>query len=95
MANLHQYTRESIADFVFHFHATCPKIADLAEAEKLDRFVRALVLDVRMQVELQGPQNFHNAVMYAERADAILLWVSSQDSQRNWHKQQRAASRDQ
>ena len=53
MAVLHQYIKESVADFAFHFCATCLKIADLFEAEKLDRFVRALVLDVCLQVELR------------------------------------------
>ena len=45
---IHQYSKESIADFVFHFRATCLKIADFAEAEKLDRFVRAPVLEIRL-----------------------------------------------
>ena len=30
-----------MADFVFSFRATCLKIRDLSEAEKLDRFVHA------------------------------------------------------
>ena len=37
----------------------CLKIADLSEAEKLDRFVRALVHDIGLQVELKGPRDFH------------------------------------
>ena len=53
-------------DFVSRFCATCLKIQDLLEAEKLDRFVRALIPDIRLQVELCGLQNFHEAAMYAE-----------------------------
>ena len=48
LAGLHQYSKESVADFVFRFRATCLKIADLSNAEKLDRFICALVPDIRM-----------------------------------------------
>ena len=48
LAKIRQYNRESVANFVFHFCAMCLKIVDLAEAEKLGRFVRALVPDVRL-----------------------------------------------
>ena len=75
-----------MADFVFRFCATCLKILDLAEAEKMDRFVRALAQDVRLQVELRGPQDFHEAAMFAERADAVLTRVSGQDTRKPWQK---------
>ena len=55
---MRQYTKESVADFVFKFRATCLKIQDLSEAEKMDQFVRALAQGIRLQVELRGPQNF-------------------------------------
>ena len=55
-----------MADFVFGFCATCLKIQDLSEAEKLDRFIRTLVPDIQLQVELHDPQNFHEATMFAE-----------------------------
>ena len=42
----------------------------------MDQFVRALAQDVRLQVELRGPQDFHEAAMFAERADAVLTRVS-------------------
>ena len=35
--------KENVADFVFRFRATCLKIPDLSEAEKMDRFVHALL----------------------------------------------------
>ena len=57
--------KENVADFVFRFRATCLKIPDLSEAEKLDRFVRALAQDIRLQVELRGPRDFHEAAMFA------------------------------
>ena len=48
LAEIKQYNRESVADFVFHFCAMRLKIVDLAEDEKLGRFVHALVPDVRL-----------------------------------------------
>ena len=58
LAGLRQYGKETVADFVSRFLATCLKIQDLSEAEKLDRFVRALIQDIRLQVELRGPKTF-------------------------------------
>ena len=55
LAGLRQYGKESVADFISRFRATCLKIQDLSEAEKLDRFVHALVLDTQLQVELHSP----------------------------------------
>ena len=86
MAVLQQYNEESIADFVFRFHAMRLKIADLSKAEKLDRFVRALVPDIRLQVELRGPTDFHEAAVFAERADAVILWIPGQDSRKHWQQ---------
>ena len=51
------------------------KIPDLSEAEKLDRFIRALAQDIRLQVELRGPRDFHEAAMFAERADTVITRV--------------------
>ena len=72
---IHQYAGESVADFVFRFHATCLKVPDLSEAEKLDRFVRALAQDIQLQVQLRGPADFHEAAMFAKRADAVITRV--------------------
>ena len=72
LADLKQFNRESVANFVFRFCATCLKIADLSEAEKLDRVVRALVSDIRLQVELRGPRDFHEAAVFTERADSVI-----------------------
>ena len=72
LATMYQYSKESVADFLHRFRATCLKIEHLSEEEKLDRFVRALVNDVRLQVELRNPATFNDAALYAERADAVL-----------------------
>ena len=82
LATMRQSGRESVADFVFRFRATYLKILDLSEAEKMDRFVRALAQDVRLQVELRGPRDFHEMAMFAERADAVLTRISSQDARK-------------
>ena len=82
LATMRQYARESVADFVFRFHATCLKVPDLSEVEKLDCFVRALVQEIRLQVELRGPANFHEAAMFTERADAVITRVAGHDVHR-------------
>ena len=83
LTNLFQYGKESVVDFLYRFRATCLKIDNLSEAEKLDRFVCALVPNVRMQVELRGPFTFHDAALHAKRADAVLLQVASHNSKKN------------
>ena len=88
LADLKQFNRESVADFVFRFRATCLKIADLSEAEKLDRFVRALVPDIRLQVDLRGPRDFHEAAVFVERAYSVISRIPSQDSRKNWQQKQ-------
>ena len=55
----------------------CLKIADLSEAEKLDRFVRVLVLDIRLQVELRGPRDFHEVAVFTERVDVVISRIPS------------------
>ena len=82
LATMQQYAHESIADFVFRFCTTCLKVPDLSEAEKLDRFVRTLVQEIRLQVELRGPANFHEAAMFVERADAVITLVAGHDVRR-------------
>ena len=61
---------------MFRFRATCLKIADPSDAEKLDRFVRALVPNIRLQVELHMPLDFRETAMYTEGANAMILSVS-------------------
>ena len=82
LATMRQYACESVADFVYRFRATCLRVPDLSEAEKLDRFVRALVQEVRLQVELRGPNNFHEVAMFAECADAVITCVAGHDTQK-------------
>ena len=82
LATMKQYARESVANFVYRFRATCLRVLDLSEAEKLDRFVRTLVQDVRLQVESRGPNNFHEAAMFAQRTDAVIMRVAGHNAQK-------------
>ena len=82
LATMKQYQRESVADFVYRFRATCLRVPDLSEAEKLDRFVRALVQDIRLQVELRGPNTFHEAAMFAECVDAVITRIAGYNAQK-------------
>ena len=86
LATMYQYAKESVADFLHRFRATCLKIEHLSEEEKLDRFVRALVNDVRLQVELRNPATFNDAALYAERADAVLARTAGHSFRHNWQQ---------
>ena len=79
---MRQYAWESVADFVYRFKVTCLRVPDVSEAEKLDRFVRALVQEVCLQVELHGPNNFHEAAMFAKCADAVITHVAGHNAQK-------------
>ena len=86
LAGMRQYGKESMADFVSRFCATCLKIQDLLEAEKMDRFVRTLVPEVRLHIELWGPLNFYEAPMHAEHANTMITHVYGQDTRNTWQK---------
>ena len=49
----------------------------------------ALAQDIRLQVELRGPHDFHEAAMFAEQADTVLTHVSGQDTRKPWQKGQK------
>ena len=85
---LRQKDKESVADFLHKFRHVCIRINDLSEAEKLDKFLRALNGNVRMQVELKEPSTFEEAARYADRADNVLTRVSGQGTggKSSWFK---------
>ena len=85
---LRQKEKESVADFLHKFRQICIRISDLSEAEKLDKFLRALHTNVRMQVELKEPETFEEAARYADRAGNVLSRVSGQGSsgKSSWFK---------
>ena len=57
-------------------------MSDLSEAKKMNHVVRALVQEIRLQVELRGPVNFHEVPQFAERADAVITHVAGHDAQK-------------
>ena len=48
----------------------------------MDRSVRALVQEIRLQVELRGPANFHEAAQFVERANAVITRVAGHNAQK-------------
>ena len=60
----------------------CLRVPDLSEAEKIDCFIRALVQDIRLQVELRGPADLHEAAMFAKRADAVITHIAGHDARK-------------
>ena len=40
-------------------------------------------------MELRGPHDFHEAAMFAERADAVITCVCGQDTHKPWQKGQK------
>ena len=69
---LRQREKEPVSDFLHKFRHVCIRINDLSEAEKLDKLLRALNVNVRMQVELKEPATFEEATRYADRAHNVL-----------------------
>ena len=90
LAVLYQHSKESVADFIFRFHATCLKIVDLSEAEKLHCFVWALVPNIRLQVELRGPMDFHKAAVFTDRAHAMISQIPGQESWEHWQQKNKS-----
>ena len=39
-------------------------------------------------MELRGPRDFHEAAVFAERTDAVILRIPGHDSQKNWQQKQ-------
>ena len=45
--------------------------------------------DIRLQVELRGPTNFHEAAAFAERADAVITRVAGHNVQKSGPQKQK------
>jgi hypothetical protein len=69
LAKLRQST--SVQAYIHTFRAITLEIDDIAESEKLDRFIRGLKDRVRQEVELQEPTMLDQAARIAERYDTI------------------------
>lgn len=64
----------SVSRYNFEFNQLCIEINDLGEAEKLDKYIRGLKRDVRIEVELIEPQNLAEAMAKAQRVDNITYY---------------------
>jgi hypothetical protein len=69
LANLRQ--TQSVQAYVHAYRSLILDIPDMAENEKLDRFVRGLKERVRKEVELRDPTSLDEAIKIADRVDAI------------------------
>ena len=69
LAKLHQ--TKSVLNYIAEFNKLCIRIDDIAEAEKLDRFVRGLKPNVRKEVKIKNPQTMIEAVKLAQTVDNI------------------------
>ncbi len=68
---------KSVQEYIFAFRAIILEIEDIAESEKLDRFVRGLKERTRQEVELRDPQTLDEAARIAERFDTITYNVAA------------------
>ena len=70
LANLRQMY--SVEAYVHAFRTIVLEIPSMTEEEKLDKFLRDLKNDIRIQVELQSPNTMEEAATLAERVDSII-----------------------
>jgi hypothetical protein len=75
----------SVSAYNFHFTELCLDITDMNEAEKLDRYVRGLKSNIRVEVELAEPTTLAVAMGKAQRIDNITYQARS-TSYNNFNK---------
>ena len=69
LAALKQWT--SVSKYNYEFTALCIEIPDMGDADKLDRYIRGLKTQTRIEVELSNPRNLDEAMSRAQRVDNI------------------------
>lgn len=62
----------SVEAYTHAFRNLALEIPGMREEEKLDKYLRDLKNDIRIQVELQDPKSLDEAATLAERVDAIM-----------------------
>ena len=78
----------SVTNYVYDFNTLCLDIGDIAESEKLDKFVRGLKASVAEKLEIEDPQTLTDAMAIAQRIDQI-QFRAREKSQPRSHQQQR------
>jgi hypothetical protein len=72
LSALRQYN--SVARYNHDFTAVCLQIPDINEAEKLDRYVRGLKRQIKVEIELAEPVSVADAMAKAQRIDNITYY---------------------
>ena len=79
-ANRSQNARDKLAElrqthsvlaYTSEFNKLCIRIDDIAESEKLDKFIRGLKPNIRKEVKLKTPHALIDAISYAQTIDNI------------------------
>ena len=70
LAELRQDTR-SVLSYTAEFNKLCIRIEDIAESEKLDKYIRGLKPTIRKDVRLENPRHLVEAVRIAQTVDNI------------------------
>ena len=63
--------RKSVQEYAAQFRSLVLEIPGISEDEKLDRFIRGLKENTRMEVECKEPNNLNDAIKIADRYDSI------------------------
>jgi len=60
-----------VQDYATEFRSLLLEIPGMQEEEKIDRFIRGLKDNIRMEVELREPADLNEAIKIADRYDSI------------------------
>ena len=71
---------KSVQDYTARFRTIVLQVPDMSEAELMDRFIRGLKPAAQRELELHPPATFDDAVILAERVDAVEWRVRSASS---------------
>ena len=79
----------SVTNYLYEFNTLCLDIGDIADSEKLDKFVRGLKASVAEKLEIEDPRTLHEAMAIAQRIDQIQFRSREKTHPRS-HQQQRS-----
>ena len=69
---------KSVQDYATTFRSLVLEISGISEDEKVDRFIRGLKDQIRMEVELREPSTLNDAIRIADRYDTITFKYQKQ-----------------
>ena len=71
---------KSVRNYATTFKALALEIPGITDDEKKDRFIRGLKTNTQKEVELRDPSSFEEAVIIAERYDAVSYRIHNYES---------------